>query len=830
MTGAYAKAPTFVCARGQAAVPPGPVGERRSERADAFGWRSLVVHAASAIGGSQAYARRLVCCARMRQTKGQSGTRSWFSWGRFSLVPASWARSLALVGVLAGALACDGAGKGTEQPGSKDGSEGAKQRSHSPISIAAGSGHACVLRESGKVACWGRNDQGQLGDGTTEDRSSAVAVQGLADVVELALGRDHTCARRSDGAVLCWGSNARGQLGIGQAGAGSRRPVMVRGLSDAKAIASGDEHTCALRNDGPMVCWGDNRDGQLGNAAQPMWTEPAPLRTIVDASVIAAGSRHTCALREGGKVICWGANASGQLGDGTTEGHERASSVVALPAVVALAAAGSSTCAVGGEGVYCWGAIADGSKTSRPIKLTEGSANDPISEVALGPEHGCVRHRGGQVRCWGDNRDGRLGTGDFSSQARPVSVQLGGAASDLALGGRHSCALRADAKVLCWGDDAGGALGRGETSQEQAPGGVRRVLDISDAGALGTGDGFSCALRRSGEVWCWGRNELGQLGDGGPAADRFVPAPVDGIEDAVALAVGEAQACVARKTGAVACWGANDQGQLGRPAGEPLRRPVAVPKVESAISVSLGSAHGCAIQQGGAVLCWGSDAEGQLGDGAGARGGKVANLGDAVALSSGRAHTCALRKSGAVSCWGSNVQGQLGNGAGAAQLKQPAHVPVTVAKLGDASEVSAGPDHTCARKRDGQAVCWGRNDQGQLGSGTASHVWTSRVPVQNLAGVTALDVGAVHACAAMGSRIACWGDNAAEQGGYEGASSATPRIGHQDVDAVELALGRDHSCARLRSGEVACWGSNEHGQLGDGGRTVSSQPVEVSGI
>ena len=203
---------------------------------------------------------------------------------------------------------------------------------------------------------------------------------------------------------------------------------------------------------------------------------------------------------------------------------------------------------------------------------------------------------------------------------------------------------------------------------------------------------------------------------------------------------------------------------------------------------------------------------------------------NAVQIASGRAHTCALRRSGAIACWGANTTGQLGNSAGAAQLKTPAQFPVMVTKVSDASIVDVGPNHGCARLRTGKVVCWGQNDDAQLGSGTASNVWTSRVPARDLASVTALGIGPTHACAASGKRIACWGDNSAGQGGYNGASAPTARVGVTGIDAASLALGRSHTCARLRKGTVACWGSNADGQLGDGGRMVSATPMEVLGL
>src|SRR5690606_39439407 len=122
--------------------------------------------------------------------------------------------------------------------------------------------------------------------------------------------------------------------------------------------------------------------------------------------------------------------------------------------------AGSRTCAVTVEAALCWGEI-DGKQTPRPRKAAERSGADDIVELEVGPEHACLRQRSGAVRCWGQNRDGRVGDGSFDTRAQPAGPVLTGA-MDLALGARHSCALRSDATVLCWGDDAGGALGRGD--------------------------------------------------------------------------------------------------------------------------------------------------------------------------------------------------------------------------------------------------------------------------------------------------------------------------------------------------------------------------------
>jgi len=185
--------------------------------------------------------------------------------------------------------------------------------------IAAGGTHACGISTGGELLCWGGNEFGQLGTGTTEDTETPSVVDlGGTTVLTATAGGGHTCAHRMDGVVQCWGRNDRGQLGNGTT-TGSSIPVAVAELPGAvAAVSAGGEHTCALMASNAVYCWGRNSEGQLGNAA---WEDSsrAVLVTGLERSVVrvSAGGAHTCALMDTGAIMCWGDNEFGQLGDGT---------------------------------------------------------------------------------------------------------------------------------------------------------------------------------------------------------------------------------------------------------------------------------------------------------------------------------------------------------------------------------------------------------------------------------------------------------------------------------------------------------------------------------
>jgi alpha-tubulin suppressor-like RCC1 family protein len=315
--------------------------------------------------------------------------------------------------------------------------------------IVAGNGHVCALTSSGGVKCWGNNWNGELGNGMPTIKSpygknTPVDVVSLtSDVIALAVGGGHTCALISSGGVKCWGYNKWGQLGDGTT-TDRTVPVGVNGLtSGVIAIDAGNNFTCALLLSGEVKCWGINDAGQLGNGTNTMSTIPVSVNGLTDRVIaISTGSSHTCALTSNGGVKCWGNNQGGQLGDGsilltiTNYGKTIPVDVNGLTSgVIGIAAGGSHTCALTFSGrVKCWGdnangGLGNGTADTTTISYGEttpvdviGLTND-ISMIVAGVRHTCALTSGGEVKCWGWNLYGQLGNGTNISSALPVDIE-----------------------------------------------------------------------------------------------------------------------------------------------------------------------------------------------------------------------------------------------------------------------------------------------------------------------------------------------------------------------------------------------------------------------
>ncbi|HMI94303.1 MAG TPA: hypothetical protein VK509_23185 [Polyangiales bacterium] len=367
-------------------------------------------------------------------------------------------------------------------------------------------------------------------------------------VAQVSLASTHSCAVRNDGTLWCWGSNRYGQLGAEPASSPVPTPTRVAALgSDVAEVATGDGHTCARKKDGAVLCWGLNSSGQLGNggidgetcldtSGAEMKCNPVPteVTALGDARHVVAGELHSCALKADGSVLCWGGYSEfGVVGSDRT---------------------GEQTCSMNR---LC---------APSPRRVASMPAADELVSGALG-RHTCARAADGALWCWGLNQHGQLGHDTPELSGTPLhaaeSLEIVHAATGLA----HTCALDPAGALYCWGSNEVGQLGNGTTNASASPVKLAPLDDGATSGpaaALASGGAHNCALRKDGTVWCWGSNRRGQLGIGAAPTQSTLPAAVDALgADTVGIAVGAQHSCAIESSGELLCWGDNSDGQLG---------------------------------------------------------------------------------------------------------------------------------------------------------------------------------------------------------------------------------------------------------------------------
>ena len=583
--------------------------------------------------------------------------------------------------------------------------------------IAAGEGHTCAVHQDGTISCWGYNRVGALGNRQAyEDENystpTPVRVEGISDATAVTASTAYTCALHRAGTISCWGNNSYGQLGSGQTSEELKEsavPVQVADITDAIAIASSQLHSCALHRAGTISCWGENWGGQLGSGQTGEELEesavPVQVADITDAIAIATGKRHSCALREDGTIACWGMdNEFGLFGETESEFQETdfpvPIQVTDITDAMAIATGEEHSCALhqNGEiscwGYNLWGRLGNGQsgaeESDTPVEVA-GISN--AKNIAAGLLDTCVLLESGSISCWGNYR--RLGITQRSASIEIVEIDGISNAIDIAAGWFHSCALHETGTISCWGADD-----------------PVEVEGITDAVAVATGSGHSCALHENGTISCWGSNDYKQLGNGtgGEIGDEsFVPVKVDGINDAIAVSAGSVHSCALHENGTISCWGFNGWGQLGNGTNENSSVPVQVSFITDATAISLWPHTSCAVRENGTVACWGNSRLGLLGalrhPDYESLPGVVPGITDAVSITSGSSTPvssgfCVLREGGTIACRGALLYGE------------PVIDEVEAVAIGGEVEFA----YYCAIRENGKVYCWGNNYYGQLGN------------------------------------------------------------------------------------------------------------------
>ena len=372
--------------------------------------------------------------------------------------------------------------------------------------VSLGGKHGCAIASNKTLWCWGDNGKAQIGDGTGTQRIDPKQINSATNWNQLSAGAEHTCAKKTDGTLWCWGDNSSGKLGIGdKPNQFQSSPCKVTKAKDWKTVSSGTNHTCALKSDGTLWCWGDNSVGELGIGNTVIKKSPVKVNKATNWKTVSAGDNFTCG-RKAGTVWCWGKSDQGQLGNGTTT-------------------------------EFKWLPVRAGLATNWTL-------------VAAGGNHACGRRSDGSLWCWGDNQYGQLGDGSTLDKNLPTRVGLENTWVAVATGANHTCGKKSDRTVWCWGENRDYQLGDGTTADRNSP---VQLLDnlhnaITDLSAVAVGNAFSCAINAKGAaisskacagrgpvncemssdgtIISWGKNDSGQLGDGTTTAGQS-PVPIE---------------------------------------------------------------------------------------------------------------------------------------------------------------------------------------------------------------------------------------------------------------------------------------------------------------
>jgi alpha-tubulin suppressor-like RCC1 family protein len=387
----------------------------------------------------------------------------------------------------------------------------------------------------------------------------------------------------------------------------------------------------------------------------------------------------------------------------------------------------SAVATIGNDGV----AIAGKGGTTAIFAISQnvtGTATLTVVEFELivsGGKHSCGLTPEGTAYCWGYNMAGQLGNGTNTDSNAPVAVVGSHVFTELSTGGNHTCGVTASGEGFCWGLNFYGQLGDGTNADHNVPSAVAGNLTFLSLSASDGGLGHSCGLSVGGAAYCWGNNDLGQLGDG-TEQDSNQPVPVLGEHVFALVSANSVQHnCGLTENGEAYCWGWNGYNQLGDGTNVRSNVPVAVSGPLTFALVSTGGHHSCGLTVAGDAYCWGHNAYGDLGRGTNSNGESapeaVSGNHTFTSLNAGLFHSCGITSAGEAYCWGQNLFGALGNGTNV-----DSNLPVSVSGGLAFVSVSAGGEHSCGLTASGKPYCWGRDEHGQLGNGVQV---ASSVPV-----------------------------------------------------------------------------------------------------
>lgn len=741
--------------------------------------------------------------------------------------------------------------------------------------VSAGNHHTCAVQQSGALECWGENVFGQLGGSGNE--TPVPAGTGLL-WTSVAVGGEHSCGLKSDTSLWCWGHNKFGQVGNGTSDKESHSFPQLVGKGRWTSVQLGQKHSCAMRIDGPLSCWGANFKRQISERNITISNVPAEVPSAPNWRTAALGDAHTCALAEDGTFKCWGNNENGQLGKGSPVNRPLPSPVRAGRDWRSVTAGWYHTCAIKmDDSLWCWGG--SGTQGVLPKLAGAGKPSDPgWLSVVIAHFRACAIRGDETLWCTSMNYGGiprfggqQFGRGDDRWKQVVITKN-------------NTCALRTDRTIWCWGttydsqvpaidtesvweaialnsDEVLCAIKTADGSRWCQQNGAPGIVLMDNAANLKTltADG-KCGIKSDGTMKCivpsnfptrdtW--MKVSSNNAAGVCAIRNdrslwcggyrIGTDLDNEWDDISVndnstydlpgAIPDTYYCGVRSDHTLWCWGNTRYGQLGNAKVSNSTIPVSVKNESTWNAVAAGGEHTCAIANNDEssanrrLHCWGKNNYGQLGIGSRQQMSKpepVDSGSQWLSITTGNSHTCGIKITGEAAagtlwCWGANGYGQLG-----ADRNEETHIlPYRVTADPEWILVAAGDHHTCALKSGGTLWCWGFNAYGQIGDGDTQNVFIPKqIELNEASNWKTVTAGENHTCAITGEdTLYCWGENYNGQLGIgDTRNRLTPTAINADASILwtAVATGSQHTCALRTGGDLWCWGDHQFGQLAYG--------------
>ena len=642
--------------------------------------------------------------------------------------------------------------------------------------MTAGYNHTLEIRD-GTLWVWGSNTSGQLGDGSTVNKSSPVKIGTDNKWVNIAAGMDYSVGLKSDGTLWAWGYNLNGQLGDGSTVSKSS-PVQIGADTKWVCITAGGSHTLGLKSDGTLWAWGNNQYGRLGDGTTVNKSSPVQIGVDNKWVSVSAGYFHTIGMKSDGTLWAWGYNLNGQLGDGTTVDK------------------------------------------SSPVQI--GVDNKWIC-IKAGGNHSVGLKSDGTFWNWGNNAYGQLGDGTTVNKSSPIQVGVDNKWSYIAGGVYHTLGIKTDGTLWAWGYNSAGQLGEGSTVNKSSP--VQIGIDIKWV-SITAGFYHTLGLKSDGIIWAWGRNSEGQLGDG-TIVDKINPVQTSSVLiDWLCITAGQNHSLGIKSGGTLWAWGYNLNGQLGDGTTVSKSYPVQIGTDNKWVSITTGYSHTLGIKSDGTLWAWGKNFSGQLGDGTTADKNSPVQVGvdnKWVSVTAGGNHSLGLKSDGTLWAWGYNGYGQLGDGTIVGKNN-----PVQIGVDNKWVSITAGENHSLGIKSDGTLWAWGWNTKGQLGDGT---IVNKSSPLQIGVDIKWVNIsaGGFHTLGTKSDgTLWAWGFNGlGELGDGTIVDKTSPLQIGADNKWICITTGVKHSFGIKSDGTLWAWGYNFFGELGDGTTADKNSPLQI---